>query len=212
MTEESDPAGSQPYATFVVELLLGEHREVRRTRVDHVQTGARGMWSGWNERSLLDFMVARALLAPISRVRQQQPLTAADSGLAGALAVKVDRLSITLVRSGLEVERHVGARLQGQVRFAVVGAKASQVSADQTPYAVQILACELTSGKTVMLATTQQRLRPQVLDYMAVVEFVLPDAGRFHLQVVVLLSEAEALGVTLGPVVVVTRMTGGPDA
>lgn len=47
----------QAYETFVVELLVDEHREVRRTRVVHVQTGAEERWAGWDERRLLRFVV-----------------------------------------------------------------------------------------------------------------------------------------------------------
>jgi hypothetical protein len=43
----------QPYATFVVELLLDEQGNVRRTRVVHVQTGIERTWAGWDEERLI---------------------------------------------------------------------------------------------------------------------------------------------------------------
>jgi hypothetical protein len=46
----------RPYATFVVELLLGQDGGVRRTRVVHVQTGAEQKWAGWDEERLLAFL------------------------------------------------------------------------------------------------------------------------------------------------------------
>lgn len=42
------------YATFVVELLLDEHGDVRRTRTVHVQTGAEQSWPGWDEQRLIE--------------------------------------------------------------------------------------------------------------------------------------------------------------
>lgn len=216
MTDHNDPSGSQPYATFVVELLLDQHRDVRRTRVAHVQTGAHETWVGWDERSLLSFVVTR--LGGRERASQpgstsgehRRPRTAAP-GAGDALGIEVKWLSIDRARSGGLVERPAGSSLRGQVRFTVVGGRAGQVSNSRTPYAVQVLACELTSGRTVLLATFRQRLCPQVLDYVVVVEFILPDMGRSRLQVLVLLSEAEAVSVTLGPVVVMTQMPGGSD-
>jgi hypothetical protein len=47
----------QHYSTFVVEFLLDEHREVRRTRVVHVQTGSEERWAGWDEERLLRFIM-----------------------------------------------------------------------------------------------------------------------------------------------------------
>jgi hypothetical protein len=51
-------ADPQPYATFVVELLLAEGGGVRRTRVTHVQTRAEDQWRSWDGERLLEFIVA----------------------------------------------------------------------------------------------------------------------------------------------------------
>lgn len=51
------PVDRQGYETFVVELLVDEHRVVRRTRVVHVQTGAEERWAGWDRERLLRFVV-----------------------------------------------------------------------------------------------------------------------------------------------------------
>lgn len=44
------------YATFVVELLMDERGEVRRTRITHVQTATEQQWAGWDEERLLAFL------------------------------------------------------------------------------------------------------------------------------------------------------------
>jgi hypothetical protein len=43
------------YATFVVELLLDKHGDVRATRAVHVQTATEQRWAGWDEVRLLAF-------------------------------------------------------------------------------------------------------------------------------------------------------------
>lgn len=62
MTPPSDPADKQHYNTFVIELLQDERRNVRRTRVTHVQTGMEKTWPGWNESGLLRFLVTHATI------------------------------------------------------------------------------------------------------------------------------------------------------
>lgn len=47
----------EPYATFVVELLLDEHGSVRRTRVVHVQTGLEQRWPGWDGQRLVSLIL-----------------------------------------------------------------------------------------------------------------------------------------------------------
>jgi hypothetical protein len=54
----------QPYETFVVELLVDEAREVRRTRVVHVQTGVEERWAGRDDDRLLLFVVTHGSLSP----------------------------------------------------------------------------------------------------------------------------------------------------
>lgn len=46
----------QRYATFVIELLLDQDGNVRRTRVQHIQTRADQKWAGWDEERLLAFL------------------------------------------------------------------------------------------------------------------------------------------------------------
>jgi hypothetical protein len=53
MSQPGQPTDRQQYSTFVVELLLDEHRAVRRTRVVHIQTGIEQVWAGWDEERLL---------------------------------------------------------------------------------------------------------------------------------------------------------------
>src|SRR5262245_25636462 len=51
------PNDRQHYATFTVELLLGEENNVRRTRITHVQSAAEDTWPDWQVEQLVDFFV-----------------------------------------------------------------------------------------------------------------------------------------------------------
>ncbi|HEX9926168.1 MAG TPA: hypothetical protein VGD99_26160 [Anaerolineae bacterium] len=46
--------------TFTVSLLLDETNQVRRTRVAHVQDSSEGIWPGWQETRLKQFIVTQA--------------------------------------------------------------------------------------------------------------------------------------------------------
>ena len=54
----------QHYATFRLELLLGQGNMVRRTRVQHVQSEANASWSGWATNRLIHFVVENAGFEP----------------------------------------------------------------------------------------------------------------------------------------------------
>jgi predicted flap endonuclease-1-like 5' DNA nuclease len=56
------PAKSKGPTSFVVELLLNEEGQTKRTKVLHVDTGGEETWEGWQEHRLLDFIVTRAEL------------------------------------------------------------------------------------------------------------------------------------------------------
>jgi hypothetical protein len=58
------PMDGHGYATFVVEFLTDERRQVRRTRVVHVQTGVEERWAGWDAARLLRFVVTHGDLSP----------------------------------------------------------------------------------------------------------------------------------------------------
>lgn len=50
----------QHYATFTVEVLLGEENDVRRTRMLHIQSDTEETWAGWDEQRLTRFISQNA--------------------------------------------------------------------------------------------------------------------------------------------------------
>ncbi len=59
---EKHPLEGESLTSFVVELLLDEERQVKRTKVMQVATGHEEVWAGWRERRLVDFFVEHAAL------------------------------------------------------------------------------------------------------------------------------------------------------
>lgn len=57
MQSHQTRAEHQHYATFTLELLLGNKNEVRRTRIMHLQGEAEETWAGWEEARVIDFIV-----------------------------------------------------------------------------------------------------------------------------------------------------------
>jgi hypothetical protein len=51
-----EPRKPSPYSTFIVEFLLAEHDDIRRTRVVDIQTGTEQKWGGRDEERLLSFI------------------------------------------------------------------------------------------------------------------------------------------------------------
>jgi hypothetical protein len=99
------PVNRQHYATFMVELLLDEENEVRRTRVAHVQGGAEDSWRGWRAEQLLAFFTQSAQLqGPVAKPTlsaQEDPSDIADAGRRAQAHIR----GLELVQAG-----EVGAR------------------------------------------------------------------------------------------------------
>jgi len=107
----------QHYATFRLELLLDPRNEVRRTRVNHVQSGAEENWAGWAAERLLRFVVENAGL-------QSSPATVGD-GVEASTAAETEssgpRLhDLDIVDPRTSESRHIVHRGQDyDVRFGV---------------------------------------------------------------------------------------------
>ena len=94
------------------------------------------------------------------------------------------------------IEQHVRAWL----RFRLAGAPAQQATAGGPNCFVQILAYELSTGRSVVLAAARQQLRSGQLDYTTAITFAMPEVGRYQTIGMVLLPEAGAVEVDVGPV------------
>ncbi|WP_427165492.1 helix-hairpin-helix domain-containing protein [Streptomyces sp. C1-1] len=58
------PVDNRPYENFLVRLLLDERGSIRRTTVEHVQSGEGRRWAAWEREALLDFIESRVAAPP----------------------------------------------------------------------------------------------------------------------------------------------------
>jgi hypothetical protein len=108
----------QHYATFMVELLLDEENDVRRTRVAHVQGGAEDSWAGWRATQLLAFFTQSARI----QLSQAEPAPSAQE------------IAPDIASTGREVRAHISG-----LELAPVGADGSQsFLRDGQPFEVQL--------------------------------------------------------------------------
>jgi hypothetical protein len=91
------------------------------------------------------------------------------------------------------------SRIRAEVGFRISGGRAAQVVSRRPNYYVHILAEVAASDEMAVLAAAHGRLRPGVLTYRATVEFTPPDVGRYQLLGTVVISDYNAVGVTVGP-------------
>ncbi|MEN9934935.1 MAG: ribosomal protein [Chloroflexota bacterium] len=115
---------AQQLEVFTVELLLGEDRSVRRTRVRHVKSGADEVWAGWDEARLAGTVAAHAELgAEASQASVGQTVRAGQTR--GDLpALNVHQVEVitpekgsahSLLRAGSPYTVQVMAELDGEI-------------------------------------------------------------------------------------------------
>ena len=90
-------------------------------------------------------------------------------------------------------------RIRAEVGFRISGARAAKVVSRRPSYYVHILAEVAASDDMAVLAAAHGRLEPGVLSYRTAVEFTAPEVGHYQLLGTVVISDYNALGVTVGP-------------
>jgi extracellular elastinolytic metalloproteinase len=195
---EPDAApGRQHYATFTVELLLGEDGGVRRTRVRHIQEGEQETWAGWEDGRLVRFFVEHADLprreSDLAMGAQAGPQREAD------LLIEVSDVEVEPVAGEEQAGTTEVERLHATMSFQVFGLGASRAATEQTPYFVHFLAHMPANGETIVLAAIQGQLQPGQLDYTAQVDCAPPEIGRYQLLATVVLSDYNVVGAIIGP-------------
>ena len=93
------------------------------------------------------------------------------------------------------IELHIHVELHFQISSTAV----EPATNDQSICFVQLLAYEISTGRTIVLATAQQQLRAGQQNYITCLTFVMPEVGRYQLIGMVLLSDGSAVEVALGP-------------
>ena len=201
-----------------------------QTRAYHEEADGRATWPGMADDALMEWMRSRAGLPAKASVREpiaatplaeppavvptealalQSPAELAPPAsiaeLPGDLRVALDDMELEEILIEQQVgEPEPARRLRAQIAIHLAGAGAHLAAADQSPYAVQVLSYELASGNITILASDQQELRPELLDYTTAIDFDVPQVGNYQLLGTVLLPNEQAAAVTLGPLLTVT--------
>jgi extracellular elastinolytic metalloproteinase len=195
---DDSSVGRQHYATFTVELLLGEESEVRRTRVKHIQEGEQETWAGWEDGRLVSFFVEHASLRSPEGQTKRSIAPDAGSNELDDLSVEIGELNVS------EAPSDVGGQIRGdllrtEIEFYLSGLAAKRVSSEQIPYFIHILAYMTTTGETIVLAAMQAQLQPGVLQYAKTLDFAPPQVGHYQLLATVVLSDYNSVGAAIGP-------------
>lgn len=113
VVQENHPsAKSKGLTSFVVELLLNEEGQTKRTKVLHVDTGGEETWEGWQEHRLLDFFVTRAELCHPAAEADMPTATTIEHGPEAKMspeAIPADMIEPDLTTSP---EPQIAAQLQ----------------------------------------------------------------------------------------------------
>jgi hypothetical protein len=188
---EDTSNGSQHYATFTVELLLGEESEVRRTRVKHIQEGEQETWAGWEDGRLVSFFVEHSALRGSGAAGVSPPAGGAQR--LAEIDIEVGDLAVD------EAEEMDGSQLRAQIEFHLSGIAAKQVTNERAAYFIHILAYMIATGETIVLTAVQGELQPGTLLYMKSVDFAPPQVGHYQLLATVVLSDYTTVGAAVGP-------------
>ena len=124
-----------------------------------------------------------------------------ERGTQPGLQLIVGGMSLEPVRDKQEVnELAFVERFRAQVHFQLSDPTGAHALIGEMPYFVQILAYNLATGLTEVLATDHQHLHAGQSACAPTVEFATPRVGRYRLLGTVLLPDGDAAGVALGPV------------
>jgi hypothetical protein len=131
---------------------------------------------------------------------EQNVVSEEERGTQPGLQLIVGGMSLEPVRDEQEVDELAFVeRFRAQVHFQLSDPTGAHALVDEMPYFVQILAYNLATGRTEVLATEYQCMQAGKSDYTLPAEFATPKVGRYKLLGTVLLPDGDAAGVALGP-------------
>jgi len=213
---------------FRVELLLEENRKVHHTLVYHLRGTdvlSDDKWAGWDEAQLLGFIKKHATFDPQTTEPAPSEAGTEEPQAPSSPTARVEEppaeLRLAIGDISLEevpIEQEVGeqarpTRLRALIKFQLSGQADYLFKAQQSPYFVQVFACDLASGQTTVLTAEQQQLQSYTLvtaeqqplqsytlSFTATVEFGLPYVGRYQLLGTILLSDSNIVETALGPI------------
>jgi hypothetical protein len=181
------------------------------------ETGDEHVWAGIPGADMIAWMRDRAGLpadvpAPCAEPAAETldtaevaaPAAAPSSDFGSDLRLRIGGLEV----QEIPVEQQVGGSevkgcMRSHVSFDLEGTSAYFATSNAARYAIQVLACNLTTDQAVVLAASQAELRPELLSYTEILDFNLPPLGSYQLLATVVLADNGVAEVALGPVLTV---------
>jgi hypothetical protein len=179
-----------------------------RTHAYHNETGGEIVREGVLDQEVTSWMRERAGVPAEAAVAAEPAAEPAevvvaertDRDVSSELHIDIATLEIEALPAALEAGGMAsGKRMRMRMRFDLAGAEAYLACAESDAYVVQLLARDESSGQATVLAASQERLRPERLDYAVTLDFDLPPLGSYQLLANVVLVERGAAAAALGP-------------
>lgn len=204
----------QRYATFTLEILLDNSNRVRRTQVVHVQSGEENHWPAWDDIRLVDYIVQKANI-----YHPSQPKTLKNRTNTKTVSTKnktdgmefitpptkeqnqsqagdMQTLSVSISEVTLSPQ---ASELHEQCSFGLSGSKAVEITTNQSRFVLEVLAFNLLSSQAEILTICEGMLQPDQLEYSMSMVLPPPKIGRYLLETIVLIPEADAITIQRGP-------------
>jgi len=173
-----------------------------QTRVYNGESGDEPPFPGVEPSPWVNWILEKADLLDVVKLAPAEP-EIAGSLETEAAALEETRIEIIEVQT-TETDPSFGKPekyLMAEIHFRVSGDKSKTLTADHTPFFVEILAHNLESKTTSLVSFGEDQLKPKKFNYTNQQEFPMPEVGRYEIHSkVFLLQSDEMIASHKGPI------------
>jgi hypothetical protein len=194
LTGAREEDGAEQRVSFVVRLTVDERGQPRRTEVEHAQSGKKEAFPALDVQRLAVFM--KACISPPAILEPTAPAPPLPISAEAPTPEAHTRAGLTVSDTQVFRKRLPGVttlRLSPdesflvQVRFQLEGSEAPALAAEESPFEIKVLAREVISGPSALLATHSGNLVKNVLEYSTQMQVPGLSPGLYRLVTVVTL-------------------------
>lgn len=172
---EDEENGAEQRVSFVVRLTVDEHRQPKRTEIEHPLSGKKETFPSLDAQRMASFMTACISPPPVSK---PTPIAEPIPTKAAATKPEPKMPATTLTVSNVQVFRPEVPDVPAlfltkdkafsiQVRFQLVGPEALSITAEKAPFEVRVYTGEASHGGSSLLKTYRANLAKDELEYLA---------------------------------------------
>jgi hypothetical protein len=212
--------GAERRVSFVVRLTVDERGQPKRTEVEHSQSGKKETFPSLDIERMADFM--KECITPLAVLIPGSPADLIPAK-AEAETAESKKPGTTLTVSSVQVFRpevtgvpasflDQGEACVVQIHFQLEGLEASSITADETPFEVQIYSWEVARGGSSLLKSYRANLVKDLLEYSAQIQIPRLPTGLHRLFTQVALDEPfKMISYFEGPVIKVLGEKSSAD-